>query len=115
MISMILSNFAICKLNKGFKMEYIFYVSFQENDFQKYSKAFLIQCTESAVGQKVQELKKKYSEELKGKDIAYIGTECCGHVSHLGPEILDYQAVIDFKKKPLILDIVFGNWKHFLN
>ena len=48
-------------------MEYIFYVSFQENDFQKYSKAFLIQCTESAVGQKVQELKKKYSEELEGK------------------------------------------------
>ena len=102
-------------MDKDYKMEYIFYVSFQENDFQKYSKAFLIQCTESAVGQKVQELKKKYFEELEGKDIAYIGTECCGQVSHLGPEILDYQAIIDFKKKPLIINIVFGDWKHFLN
>lgn len=102
-------------MDKEYKMEYIFYISFQEKDFQKYGKAFLIQCTESAVGQKVQELKKKYSEELEGKDVAYIGTECCGQVSHLGPEILDYQAVIDFKKKPLILDIVFGNWKHFPN
>ncbi len=96
-------------------VEHIFYISFQEKDFQKYTKAFLIQCTESAVCQKVQELKKKYSEEIEGKDVAYIGTECCGQVSHLGPEILDDQAVIDFKKKPLILDIVFGNWKHFLN
>ena len=113
---MILQNSLILAFNKEFKMEYIFYVSFQENDFQKYSKAFLIKCTESQVCQKVQELKKKYSEELEGKDIAYIGTECCGQVSvRCGKEILDYQAVIDFKKKPLILDIVFGNWKHFLN
>lgn len=112
---MILLNSLACMLNKESKMEYIFYISFQENDFQKYGKAFLIQCTESEVGQKVQELKKKYFEELEGKYVAYIGTECCGQVSHLGPEILDYQAVIDFKKKPLILNIVSGDWKHFLN